>query len=299
MAEICPTAQVERILLSTDGSEYSEGAVREAIKLAKQCSSLLTAVSVIETNPEFATIAPQITEKMEKTAREQLSAVQARARKEGIDCNIVVREGEDSYKDIVDEAGKNKSDMIVMGRRGRTGLKRLMMGSVTARVIGHAPCNVLVVPKDAQLNFKNIVVATDGSKYSASAASRAIGLAKRNGSDLTVISVVPSELLTPMDLDLTMTQREHVAEQEMQEAEKSAKAVKDAAQKEGVAVKAFVLSGKPSEAIIQTAREKRAGLIVVGSHGRTGVERLLMGSVAERVIVLSECPVLVVKADTR
>ncbi len=299
MAEICPTAQVEKILLSTDGSEYSEGAVREAIRLAKQCSSRLTAVSVIETNPEFATIAPQITEKMEQSAREQLSAVQARARKEGVDCNIVVRGGEDSYKDIVDEAVKNKSDMIVMGRRGRTGLKRLMMGSVTARVIGHAPCNVLVVPKDAQLNFKNIVVATDGSKYSASAASSAIGLAKRNGADLTVISVVPAELLTPMDLDLTMTQRENIAEQEMKEAEKSAKAVKDAAQKEGISVKAFVLSGKPSDAIIQTAREKRAGLIVVGSHGRTGVERLLMGSVAERVIVLSECPVLVVKADTR
>ncbi len=297
MAEICPTTQVDRILLSTDGSEYSEGAVREAIRLAKQCSSRLTAVSVVESNPEFATIAPQITETMGKQARENLAAVQERARKEGVDCSVVVREGEDSYKDIVEEAVKNRTAMIVMGRRGRTGLKRLMMGSVTARVIGHAPCSVLVVPKDASLNFKNIVVATDGSKYSASAASQAIGLAKRNGADLTVIAVVPSELLTPMDLDLTMAQREHVADQEMHEAEKSAKAVKDAAQKEGVSVKAFVLSGKPSEAVVQTARDRNAGLIVVGSHGRTGVERLLMGSVAERVIVLSECPVLVVKAD--
>ncbi len=299
MAEICPTANVEKILLSSDGSEYSEGAVREAISLAKTCSSKLTVISVIETNPEFDTLAPQLTEKMEKTARENLAAVQARARKEGIDCFNIVRAGEDSYKSIVDEAVKNNSDMIIMGRRGRTGLKRLMMGSVTARVIGHAPCNVLVVPKDARLNFKNIVVATDGSKYSAAAASHAIGLAKRNGADLTVVSVVPSELLTPMDLDLTMTQRENIAEQEMKEAEKSAKAVKEAAQKEGVSVKAFVLSGKPSEAIIQTAKERNAGLIVVGSHGRTGVERLLMGSVAERVIVLSECPVLIVKADSQ
>ncbi len=299
MAEICPTARVEKILLATDGSEYSEGAIREAISLAKKCSSRLTVISVIETNPEFDTLAPQLMEKKEKDAREKLVAVQARAKQEGVDCEIIVREGEDSYKAIVDEAVRNKSDMIVMGRRGRTGLKRLMMGSVTARVIGHAPGNVLVVPKDSHLEFKNILVATDGSKYSVAAASHAIGLAKRNGADLTVVSVVPSELLTPTDIEFTISQREHIVEQEMQVAEKNAKAVKEAAQKEGVAVKAFVLSGKPSEAIVQTAQEKNAGLIVLGSHGRTGVEKFLMGSVAERVIVLAACPVLVAKTDSQ
>ena len=295
MVEICPTTRVEKILLSTDGSEYSEGAIREAIKLAKKCSSKLTVLSVIDTNPEFDALAPQLMEKKEKGARQNLDAVQARARQEGVDCDTIVHEGEEPYKYIVDEAIKSKSTMIVMGRRGRTGLKRLMMGSVTARVIGHAPCNVLVVPKAAQLEFKNIVVATDGSKYSAAAASEALGLAKWNGSALTVISVVPSELMTPSDIDFTITQRELIAEKEMHEAEKNAKVVKEAALKEGVAVKAFVLSGRPADAIIETAQEKNADLIVLGSHGRTGVERLLMGSVAERVIVLASCPVLVVK----
>ena len=295
MVEICPTTRVEKILLSTDGSEYSEGAIREAIKLAKKCSSKLTVLSVIDTNPEFDALAPQLMEKKEKEARQNLDAVQVRARQEGVDCDTIVHEGEEPYKYIVDEAIKSKSTMIVMGRRGRTGLKRLMMGSVTARVIGHAPCNVLVVPKAAQLEFKNIVVAMDGSKYSAAAASEALGLAKWNGSALTVISVVPSELMTPSDIDFTITQRELIAEKEMHEAEKNAKVVKEAALKEGVAVKAFVLSGRPADAIIETAQEKNADLIVLGSHGRTGVERLLMGSVAERVIVLASCPVLVVK----
>lgn len=295
MVEICPTTRVEKILLSTDGSEYSEGAIRESIKLAKKCSSKLTVLSVIDTNPEFDALAPQLVEKKEKEARLNIDAVRARARQEGVDCDTIVHEGEEPYKYIVDEAIKSKSTMIVMGRRGRTGLKRLMMGSVTSRVIGHAPCNVLVVPKAAQLEFKNIVVATDGSKYSAAAASEALGLAKWNGSALTVISVVPSELMTPSDIDFTITQRELIAEKEMHEAEKNAKVVKEAAQKEGVVVKAFVLSGRPADAIIETAQEKNADLIVLGSHGRTGVERLLMGSVAERVIVLASCPVLVVK----
>ena len=154
---------------------------------------------------------------------------------------------------------------------------------------------MLVVPRAAIVEFKSIVVATDGSPYSTAAASEAIGIAKKNGSKLTVISVVPAELATPTDIDFAATQRELLAEKEMQVAEKNAKAVKEAAAKEGVAVQAFVMTGKPADAIIETAREKNADLIVVGSHGRTGLERLLMGSVAERVIVMSTCAVLVAK----
>jgi nucleotide-binding universal stress UspA family protein len=295
MAEICPTLNTEKLLLATDGSLFSEGAIREAIRLAKQCSSTLSAVTVIETNAEFETIAPQLLERSERVAREHLEAVKAHAKKEGIDCAINILEGEDSYNYISTEAAKSKTSMIIMGRRGRTGLKRLAMGSTTARVIGHAPCNVLVVPRAAQVEFKSLVVATDGSKYSAAAASEAIGIAKRNNSKLTVISVVPAELATPTDIEIAMSQLEMIAEKEMHVAEANAKAVKEAAQKEGVNVQAFIMSGKPADAIIETAKDKHADLIVLGSHGRTGLEKLLMGSVAERVIVLSPCAVLIVK----
>ena len=296
MAEICPVVNTEKLLLATDGSQFSEGAIREAIRLAKKCSSKLSAITVIETNPEYETIAPQLLEKAEKRAREHLEAVKVRAKNEGVNCEISILEGEDSYHYISDEAAKNKISMIVMGRRGRTGLKRLVMGSTTARVIGHAPCNVLIVPRAAQVEFKSIVVATDGSKYSTAAASEAIGIAKKNKSALTVIAVVPAEFLTPTDVDFSMAQRELIVEKDMHEAEKNAKAIKDAAIKEGVSVQAFVMSGKPAEAITQTAQEKKADLIVLGSHGRSGLEKLLMGSVTERVIVSSPCAVLVVKS---
>ncbi len=295
MADICPTTRVERILLSTDGSEFSEGAVREGIRLAKKCSSNLSVLSVIDYNPEFDAVAPQYIEQKEKDARNHLDAVRARAASEGIDCVTLVEKDADAYRSIVGQAEKNNSTMIVMGRRGRTGLKRLMMGSVTARVIGHAHCNVLVVPRAADLQFRSILVATDGSRHSTAAVSEAIGLAKRNGSQLTVIAVVPAEIATPTDIDFTINMRDKIAEEEMRHAEQNAKAVKEAAEREGVSVKAFIMSGKPADAIIQTAAERRADLIVVGSHGRTGLERLMMGSVAERVIVLASCPVLVVK----
>ena len=295
MADTCPTQRFEKILLSTDGSEFSEGAVREAIRLAKKCSGRLSALSVVETNPEIATLAPQVIEKAGKAAREHLAAVQKSAKSESVECDCIVREGEEPYRSVCDEAAKSKCSMIVMGRRGRTGLKKLMMGSVTARVIGHSPCSVLVVPRAARPEYKNIVVATDGSRFSQAAAAEAVEVAKRYGSALTAVSVVPAEFLTPTDIELTMNQQELIAQQQMQVAEKNAKAVKDLAQQAGVSVRAFVLTGRPSDAIIQTAQEQKADLIVLGSHGRTGVERLLMGSVAERVIVLSTCAVLVVK----
>jgi nucleotide-binding universal stress UspA family protein len=295
MAEICPVVNTERLLLATDGSEFSEGAIREAIRMAKQCSSKLTVLSVIETNPEFESMAPHVLEKREKEVRAHLEAVQARAKQEGVSCEIALHEGEDSYKYIVDEAVAKKSTMIIVGRRGKKGFRRLVMGSTTSWTIGHAPCSVLVVPRAAQVQFKSIVVATDGSKYSAAAASEAIGIAKRNNARLTAISVVPAELATPADIDFATIAREKLADQEMHNAEKNAKAVKEAAQKESIEAQAFVMSGKPADAIIEIAKDQKADLVVVGSHGRTGLDRLLMGSVAERVIVLATCAVLAVK----
>jgi len=295
MAEICPVVNTERLLLATDGSEFSEGAIREAITLAKRCGSKLTAIQVIETNPEFESTAPAVLEKIEKEVRSHLEAVQARAKKEGLVCEIAVHEGEDSYKYIVDEAVARKSTMIIMGRRGRKGFRRLVVGSTTSWTIGHAPCSILVVPRAAQVGFTSIVVATDGSPYSVAAASEAIGIAKRNNAKLAAIAVVPADIAMPTDVDFAAIQREKLADQEMQAAEKNARTVKEAAQKEGVDAQAFVMSGKPADAIMEIARDRSADLVVVGSHGRTGLDRLLMGSVAERVIVLASCAVLVVK----
>lgn len=136
----------EKILLATDGSESVEAAIQEAINIARVCSSRLYVLSVVEVNPEYEALAPNVVEKAETETKEHVDSVKKRAEKEGVSCETIVHQGEEPYRFIVDEAKKTKVDMIVMGSHGRTGLKRLMMGSVTARVIGHAPCKVLVVP---------------------------------------------------------------------------------------------------------------------------------------------------------
>ena len=273
---VCPTARMEKLMVATDGSDYSESAIREAINLAKVCSSSLIAVSVVKTNIEFDSVLPQFVEKKEEEAIKHLKSVKAQAKKEGVDCTTVVTLSEEPYQDIVDHASKNNVDMIIMGTHGKTGMKRLMMGSVTAKVIGHAPCNILVLPLNAKVECKNVLIATDGSKYSEAAASEALGIAKRCGSSLIVISVASSEA-------------------EIASAKDNVNKVSEAAEKEGVKTASVVTIGKPYEAIIETAKQKKADFIVLGSHGRTGLARLLMGSVTERVIGHAEAAVLVVK----
>jgi nucleotide-binding universal stress UspA family protein len=272
----CPTARLEKLLLATDGSKFSEGAIREVINLAKICSSKIYAVSVVEINPEFMAQAPQLVEKYEKETRQHLESVKSRASKEGLDCEVIVHEGEEPYQYIIDEAAKKQAEMIIMGRYGRTGLKRLLMGSVTARVIGHSPCKVMVIPETAKVSYKNILIATDGSKYSDAAALEAISIAKRCGSDLIAISVATKDKNLPS-------------------AKKSVEKISLIAEKEGLKAKTLTLRGIPYNVIVETAGKKNADIIVVGSHGRTGLDRLLMGSVTERVIGHANCAVLVVK----
>jgi nucleotide-binding universal stress UspA family protein len=276
-ALVCPTARMEKLMVATDGSKYSERAIREAISLAKICSSNLIAVSVVKTNLEFDSVLPQFVEKAEQEAIKHLESVKTQATKEGVNCITIVSRSEEPYEDIVHHASKNNVDMIIMGTHGKTHMKRLMMGSVTALVIGHAPCNVLVLPLNSKVKCKNVLIATDGSKYSEAAASEALGIAKRCGSSLIVISVASSDA-------------------EIASAKDNVHKVSEAAEKEGIKTASVVTTGKPYEAIIETSKQKKADLIVVGSHGRTGLARLLMGSVTERVIGHAETAVLVVKA---
>jgi len=274
--QVCPIIErLERLLLATDGSEYSEGAVREAINLAKTCGSKLYAISVIEVNPEFEALAPGLAEKEERARQEHLKTVKSKASKEGFDCEIIVYRGGEPYESIVDEAAKNKVGMIIMGRYGRSGLGRVMMGSATAKVIGYTLCRVLVVPKDAKLTFEKILIATDGSMHSEFASNEAISIAKRSGGTLIILSVAKKDENIPV-------------------AKASVDMVKNVAEKEGIKVEALTLKGEPYEVIVKTAEQKNAGLIVVGSHGRTGITKLLMGSVTEKVIGHAASAVMVV-----
>jgi nucleotide-binding universal stress UspA family protein len=275
------TGSFENLLLVTDGSEFSEGAVREALRLAKQCAGKVTALNVVEFNPEFAALAPEAMDKMESDAKGMVDAIKDRAQKDGVSCDSMVLRSVNPHEQIVEEAGRLKADAIVMGRRGRTGIKRLLMGSVTARVIGHSPVKVLVVPKAAELKFGKILVATDGSSHSEAAAAEAVGLAKCSGGSVLALAVAEA-----------MGDKGTI-----EAATDNANKVKSLADKEGVKAEAMCEKGRAEDVIVDIAKKEGCDLIAVGSHGRTGIKRLLMGSTAERVVGHAECAVLVVKTE--
>jgi nucleotide-binding universal stress UspA family protein len=145
------------------------------------------------------------------------------------------------------------------------------------------------------MEFHRILVATDLTKASEPAVNRAIGLARSSDAELLIThayqppSVVQADSFASgiyAEWDRTMRSN----------AEEQLRPIVEDAKRQGVKAIAIVVSGVPYDAISETAREKGADLVVMGTHGRTGVSRFFLGSVASRVISTAPCPVLTVRA---
>lgn len=281
MQELSPVGRFQTIVLATDGSEYSAAAESAAMHMSGHCDAQLLVTRVVLTNPEYEALVPDRVQQAEIEAQKQIDAVAEKARADGLNAETVLRHGADPYHEVVRVADERHADVIVIGRRARSDLARLMVGDSTAKVIGLASCSVLVVPRGTRMPEKRILVATDGSRLGDAAAYSAVRLAKRCGLPLTAVSVTASG-----------SGKDAVAE-----AEAALERVRKAAEKEDVGIETLREEGRrPDEVIAEVAKRREADLLVIGSHGRTGLTRLLMGSVSERVIGNAKCPVLVVKA---
>jgi nucleotide-binding universal stress UspA family protein len=286
MSAASPSAPFAKILVCTDGSPDSEGAINAALQLAKTTGSTIFLLEVLYylagyelQSPDTLTppvINLELMEAQEAGAKERLAVWKEKAAALGVTLEPRIRTSGSAYEGILEEVGEIQPDLIIMGRHGYTGLARLLMGSVTARVIGHSPCNVLVVPQGVTLSFQRLLIASDGSPYGEAAWREALSLAQRMGSALIGVSVAPADGDIPL-------------------ATKVVRTLELEAEKQGISLDTLIPMGRPDEAIVKAAEFKEASLIVLGSHGGTGLKRLLMGSVAERVIGHTPCAVLVVK----
>jgi hypothetical protein len=272
-----PVSAMRRLLLVVDGSEYSEGAIAEAIRLAKRCGGKLHVMTVLPASIEHEALGMSILEQEKRDAIARLSAVQTRATTAGLECEILLGHGEDPFQEIVDEAEHSRMDLIVMGRRDKHDLTRALLGSTAAKVIGHAACNVLVVPRGATFAGKGILVAVDGSRHAEAAASLVAAMVGLCKAPVTAISAAIDARLSDDAKQVVMR-------------------AKDWLEGKGVSTATEVRVGAPDAVIVQSARERGSDLIVMGSRGLTGLDRILVGSVSERVIGRAQCPVMVVKA---
>jgi nucleotide-binding universal stress UspA family protein len=139
--------------------------------------------------------------------------------------------------------------------------------------------------------IKKILVATDGSDPSVHAGEYAISIAKSNNAQLIVVSIIDDLVIE----QFSRTMKENISRELKTDAQKEVNHIVNLAEKQGVTASSVVAKGRPYEQIIHAAKDANVDLIVMGTYGRRGTERMLIGSVAERVIEYSSCPVLVVK----
>jgi nucleotide-binding universal stress UspA family protein len=168
--------QAEIIALATDGSSYTDGAVQEAIFLAQACGAKIVALYVIPMDSELAMGANSLSEEMSQEIETHFDQIRKMAKDNGIACETILHESYQPDKAIVELAQQHKADLLIMGRHGRQGLLKLLVGSMTAKVIGHGFPRVLVVPKNCSSSGQRILVAIDGSAASDMAAEEAIGM---------------------------------------------------------------------------------------------------------------------------
>lgn len=279
-AQLSPTGRFEKILVASDGTEFTHSAEKLALALARQAGATLTVMRMVMSNPEYDVLVPDVVAKHEMDAYAGLLAIKKEADGLGVVCTPLVMHGVNPHEDILEAAERVGVDLIVMGRRGRRGLARLMVGDATARVVSQARCQVLVAPRMTDMWKNRILLATDGSRYSDGAAVSALRLANLANLPLLVMTACAN------------TGNDNLC----REAEALVARVMAHAKALGVQAEAAIVEGDPVQAIVDTANKRGVDLIVGGSHGRTGMEKVFLGSIMERVIGLATCPVLTVKA---
>jgi len=278
------------VLVPVDGSESSIHALKQSLPLARAEKSVIRAISVVPPSQEelrLVGVKQHVSDLLSDPYRRALELADETAKAAGASIYTIQDEGEPHEK-IVEAAEAYGCDLIVIGVRGRNPAEEFLMGSITQRVIGYSHTDVLVVPAGTELRIENVLVAVDGSESGDRAARLGFEFQRSYGSRLAIISVadVPSHLygIAP-----------EVAGEMMGRARDLLGKVQSMSRAEGIDAEYILIEGNPARSIVETAQKRNSGLIIVGSHGRTGLKRLLMGSVTERVVGRAPCPVLVAR----
>lgn len=185
-------------------------------------------------------------------------------------------------------------DLIVMGTHGRTGLARVFLGSVTEQVIRHSPCSVLATRGSGGLAaFRNVLCPIDFSEDSSQVLERAAELATQGGARITLLHVIePAGTFSGLRLPET-----RLAEMDRPATLELTRCATALANKVTVPVKSEIRLGSPAaQTLAMLDADPSFDLVIMGSRGRTGIKRILVGSVAEKVLRHAACPVLIVRA---
>lgn len=295
-----------RILLATDGSPDAHRATGLVAGVPWPTGTEVRVIAVAEDVPSWLgaslePVMPMDTEGFDRRvladASAAMEAAAAQLQAAGRATDTVVRQGRPSTR-IAEEASDWKADLIVIGSRGLGPFRSMILGSVSAEVVDAATCPVLVARSET---LGPVVLAEDGSDGARQAADLLAARPVLAGTGVTVVSVAASPPLTtfglapmaPEVVDIWSGTAEAVQTACRDLAATTAEGLRAA----GLKVDEATPEGDPAHALVEEARRREASLIVMGSRGRTGLARIVLGSVARNVLHHAEQSVLIVKAS--
>lgn len=305
--------EIRRILCPIDFSDFSRRALDHAVAVARWYGSTITLLNVCASVPAAAYTpgAPMfppiaLTSDMRTDVAALLQEFAQSEANGAVPLEFDVREGPVAQEVLAKAAGMS-ADLIVLGTHGRSGFERLMLGSVTEKVLRKAPCPVLTVPRHtpdavpaAPVLYRRILCAVDFSACSVHALTYALSLAQEADAHLTALHVVevPPEVPDVRDSGLRapLTLREYVAAAETDRRHRLERLIPDDA-RGYCTVDTMLAHGKSYREILRVAAERQSDLIVIGIHGRSTADLLFFGSTAEHVVREATCPVLTLRHD--
>lgn len=295
--------------MPTDLSEQARGALRYAAAMAEQTGAELHIVHVLTIHGYDPVLAKRVLNGMQHALQEMEDQLNGQMEKEaadaidrGVSVKTAVVRSMAPYDAILDYARENDVGQIIMGTHGRTGLSYVLLGSVTEKVVEYAPCPVLVVSKserdfvdvEGRMLLNRIMFPTDFSEASRWSAARALDMARANDACIVVAHIVPTKEVVHAGISKTEPEDETV---KRMVAEARSKAHNEAERLFGdyPKVEVRVGSGRVPHALADLAKEEIIDLVAISSKGRDSFKDQILGSVAERLLRLSPCPVLVIK----
>jgi nucleotide-binding universal stress UspA family protein len=288
-----------KILLAVDASAESQVAVEEAVARPWPAGSSVEVLTVVEPSHlwTLAEVATEVTRRSQEMADRAAGSLRAA----GLQSSATVLSG-DPRSVIPQHAQDTRADLILVGSHGASAVRRFLLGSVAAAVVRHAHCSVEIVRSAHAGGARKLLLATDGSDFSQHAAQSIASRPWPAGTEVRVLSVV--ELVVPAAQamfeppQLAGTERmQEVRAAAMKRAEDAVRAAEEILTGAGLAVSdsISVLLEGPKSIILDEAEEWEADMIVVGSHGRRGMDRFLLGSISEAVATHAQCSVEVIR----
>lgn len=287
-----------KILVPLDGSELAERALIPALQIAQATGAQISLLRVA--TPLFLALDPLVYDQMNQQGEDEAAAylrsLCAEKIPPGISVSLATQSGPVAHL-ILQYAQDNGCNLIIMSSHGRSGVGRWVYGSIADKVLRGACCSVLIIRAQVEttaFTHHRLLVPLDGSLLAEKALEPALALAQAMAMELILLRAV-----NPVHLSLetqTMKQQaDYLEDRELAEAESYMQQIHASLAKQHASLQTIIARAEAADAIIDFSETQPLDIIIMSSHGRSGISRWLYGSVTEKVLRGAPCATMVIR----